>query len=145
MTNDPDHSKALVKADESAKLLIIEALEGVQTHGFDVDSIFYTDHWIVLEFLRCVTVRPFNSDPARYWHKNWRKFAALWALTKKLDGVLYLVNYEDSREQFVVMKVTDMDPSENGGITSEKKKWTKEQFFEWYRNKNQTATPPWNV
>jgi len=64
-----------------------------------------------VEFLRCDTVRPFDSHPNRYWHKNMRKFLSLWELAEALDGELVLVNYEDSREQFRVLEVEAVDES----------------------------------
>ena len=36
-------------------------------------------------------------------------FLSLWDITSKLGGRLYLVNYEDSREQFKVIQVLDLD------------------------------------
>ena len=41
-------SKTLNKIDESAKEFIMNLLENDQTHGFDVDSIYYTNKgWII--------------------------------------------------------------------------------------------------
>lgn len=104
-------SKPLGGVDEEAKRLIQEALDGADTGGFDVDSIFFIEGrgWIVFEFLKCDTVRPFDSHPNRYWYKNSQKFLSLWRLTSDLEGELVLVNYEDSREQFKIIEVEDLD------------------------------------
>lgn len=65
-------SKPIQKTDDSAKQLIIEALEGQETGGFDLDSVYNIQGtYYVLEFLKCDTVRPFNSHPRRYWFKKW--------------------------------------------------------------------------
>ena len=47
-------SKPLGHTDEASKELIIEALAGDYTYGFDVDSIYYLQSeqkWIVFELL----------------------------------------------------------------------------------------------
>lgn len=144
-------SKPIKKADDESKLLIIETLSGANTYGFDVDSIYYFETenlWVVIEFLKCDAkrVKPSTSHPSRYWKKNWRKFASLWRLVKKLGAEFYLVNYEtqdhansqDRQErEFYVIKVLDMDPSENGGITREEQsKLTFAEFKAWFQTLN---------
>ena len=100
------------------------------TGGFDIDSIYKmpNNSWVILEFLKCDTVRPFESHPNRYWFKNSRKFMSLWRLKEDLNGKLILINYEDSREQFLVIEVKKID---NSGIIDEEKK---EMDFEEFKN-----------
>lgn len=128
-------SKPIAKGDDSAKDLIIESLEGKSTGGFDLDSIYCNDgKYTVLEFLRCESVRPFDSHPKRYWHLNSQKFKSLWKVALKLEADLYLVNYEDSREQFKVIKVKALD---NSGITDEElEHWNFSQFKDWFQKLN---------
>lgn len=148
-----ENSKALKNTDEASKALIIECLGGDNTYGFDVDSIYYMeidDKWIVFEFLKCdhVKVRPSGSHPSRYWY-NWRKFASLWKLVTKLEGVLYLVNYEDQthassqgrkEREFHVIRVDEMDATEKGGITKEAvKTYSFAEFKDWFRKLNARA------
>lgn len=92
-------SKPIGGVDESAKELIIEVMDGEVSGGFDVDSIYFIKGrgWVIVEFLKCDTVRPFKSHPNRYWHKNHQKFESLGQLAGDLNGELILVNYEDSR------------------------------------------------
>lgn len=131
-------SKPIRKVDDDAKSLIIEALEGGLTGGFDLDSVYKIgDTYHVIEFLKCETVRPNNSHPRRYWFKNSQKFITLWEITQKLEGVLFLVNYEESREQFKVIKVLDLN--EKGIISEEVKKWDFTQFKEWFKSLNKRA------
>ena len=93
--------------------------------------------WVVFEFLRCVTVRPFNSHPRRYWDKNKRKFISLWKLKEQLDADLFLVNYEDSREQFLKIEVLDLNPE---GIQDEKiERMNKTEFFIYFKEINRVA------
>jgi len=131
-------SKPIGKIDDDAKSLIIEALEGKVTGGFDLDSIYkIKDTYYVLEFLKCDTVRPNDSHPNRYWFKNKQKFISLWDITKKLDGYLFLINYEDSREQFKVIKVLEMSDIK---ISKEDTRiWTFGEFKQWFQSLNERA------
>jgi len=112
-------SKPISKTDDASKQVIIELLKGNVTGGFDIDSIYYIsgEGWVVMEFLKCDTVRPFDSHPNRYWFKNKQKFLSLWKVAQTLGGKLLLVNYEDSREQFLLLEVQK---------TTEDKIWTKD-------------------
>ncbi|MXV38249.1 hypothetical protein GO491_06105 [Flavobacteriaceae bacterium Ap0902] len=131
-------SKPIGKTDDDAKSLIIEALEGNVTGGFDLDSIYkISGKYYVVEFLKCDTVRPNNSHPRRYWHKNKQKFISLWEITQKLEGVLFLVNYEDSREQFKVIKVIELD--NNGIVKEDVRQWNFDEFKSWFKSLNDKA------
>ena len=131
-------SKPIGKGDDDAKSLIIEALEGNVTGGFDIDSLYLINNtYYVLEFLKCETVRPNNSHPNRYWHKNKQKFISLWNITKKLEGRLFLVNYEDSRVQFKVIQVLELDNS--GIIEEDVRKWSFDEFKKWFKSLNSRA------
>lgn len=131
-------SKPIGKVDDAAKQLIIEVLGGAITGGFDIDSIYcIKDHYYVIEFLKCETVRPFASHPNRYWFKNKQKFISLWNVTQRLKGTLYLVNYEDSREQFMLIEVHQITAS---GIPKETKtKMTFDEFKAWFKDINTRA------
>jgi hypothetical protein len=104
--------------DDDVKALIIESLGGSKTGGGDIDALFrLKDGFVVIEFLRCVTVRPNNSHPNRYWDYstekigNKNKFLALWNIAQKTKSKLILVNYEDSREQFRIIEVKRLSES----------------------------------
>lgn len=128
-------SKPISKGDDGAKDLIIESLEGAQTGGFDLDSIYCNNgKYTVIEFLKCETVRPFESHPKRYWHLNSQKFKSLWAIASKLEADLFLVNYEDSREQFKVIKVKAL--SDNGITEEVSVNWNFLQFKAWFKKLN---------
>lgn len=132
------NSKPLSKGDDSAKELIIDCLKGTFTGGFDLDSVYCIDgKYIVFEYLKCDTVRPFKSHPNRYWKKNKRKFISLWNISQKLDATLILVNYEDSREQFKVIKVLELD--ETGIKKEDYREWDYNQFRNWLVRLNSKA------
>ena len=131
-------SKPIGKVDDGKSLLIIESLEGNVTGGFDLDSIYKINGvYYVLEFLKCDTVRPNDSHPKNYWHKNKQKFISLWEITEKLKGKLFLVNYEDSREQFKVIRVLELNDS--GIVREEIKQWNFDKFKEWFKYLNDRA------
>lgn len=125
--------------DDEVKALIIEALDSNKTGGGDIDSLFrLKDGFVVIEFLRCVTVPPFTSHPNFYWdynnlekRGNKFKFITLWNIAQKTNSKLFLVNYEDSRVQFKIIEVK--------GLSDTKKiydevvtKMNFEQFKVWF-------------
>ena len=129
-----------VKFDDEVKALIIEALDGNKTGGGDIDALFKTkDGFVIIEFLRCIKVRPFESHPNRYWDYslsktgNKYKFIALWNIAKKTGSRLILVNYEDSREQFKTIEVNGLSDSNKiyDEISTE---MNFEQFKVWFKN-----------
>ena len=133
-------SKKISKADDDAKKLIIEVMGDELTGGFDIDSIYKMPDgtWLVMEFLKCDTVRPFDSHPNRYWFKNSQKFISLWSITQELKGELVLVNYEDSREQFLIIKVKNID-NNKGIIDEEKIKMNFNEFKDYFISLNRKS------
>lgn len=104
------------KFDDEIKALIIDSLDNSVTGGGDLDGLIrLKDGFVIIEFLRCITVRPFESHPNRYWDYtpekvgNKNKFLALWKLAQKTSSRLMLINYEDSREQFKIIEVRGLD------------------------------------
>ena len=105
--------------DDEVKALIIEALAGNKTGGGDIDSLFrLKEGFVVIEFLRCVSVPPFTSHPNFYWdydnldkRGNKIKFITLCNVAKKTKSKLFLVNYEDSRVQFKIIEVKGLSDS----------------------------------
>ena len=128
-----------IKFDDEIKALIIEALDENKTGGGDIDALFKTkDGFVIIEFLRCLTVRPFESHPNRYWNYgtaktgNKNKFLALWNIAQKTGSKLILVNYEDSREQFKIIEVKGLSDSKQ--INDETSiKMNFEQFKTWFK------------
>lgn len=126
--------------DDEVKTLIIEALDGKVTGGGDIDALFrLKDGFVIVEFLRCIGVRPFESHPNRYWDYNLQnkrgnkyKFITLWNLAQATGSKLYLINYEDCRKQFKVIEVK--------GLSDERKIYDEtiypmdfDGFKEWFK------------
>lgn len=128
-----------IKFDDEIKALIIEALDENKTGGGDIDALFKTENgFVIVEFLRCLTVRPFESHPNRYWNYgtektgNKNKFLALWNIAQKTGSKLILVNYEDSRKQFKIIEVRGLSDSQK--IYDEiSTKMNFEQFKTWFK------------
>ena len=130
------------KFDDEIKALIIDSLSNSVTGGGDLDGLIrLKDGFVIIEFLRCITVRPFDSHPNRYWDYapdkvgNKNKFLALWKLTQKTNSKLLLINYEDSREQFKIIEVKNID--EKRKIFEEViTKMNFSEFKIWFQNLN---------
>jgi len=153
-----EKSKPIGKIDETSKEFIMELLGREETHGIDIDCIYYIKGkgWIIFEFLKCDTVDPYESHPNRYPF-NWKKFAALFELSKKLEGELILVNYskEDGwKDKIKVLYVKNVNISKvkrdlSSGlryseyIETKEKKMNLSKFREWFINLNREAGYPW--
>lgn len=136
--------KKLGHWDESGFLFNKEMLDGDFSFAVNFDNL--TKHktvgWIIFEFLCCEesqTIDPFSSHPNRYWHKNKTKFLILFELCKKLSATLYLVNYakKGTQHEDKVLAIKVFDICEKKGIiSSENKRFTRKEFSNWYRTKN---------
>lgn len=138
------NSKALGHDDSSGFEFAQEMLAGDITAAINFDRIQRHPEkgYIIFEYLLCEeaqTVTPYTSHPNRYWHKNSRKFIALWNVAKDLDAKLVLVNYAKkgtkNEDKVKVILVNEIDEKE--GITKYKEfKWTRKQFSDWFRKLN---------
>jgi hypothetical protein len=138
------NSKALGHDDSSGFEFAQEMLAGDITAAINFDRIqkHPKKGYIIFEYLLCEeaqTVTPYTSHPNRYWHKNSRKFIALWNVAKDLDAKLILVNYAKkgtkNEDKVKVIVVKDIDEKE--GLTKYKEyKWTRKQFSDWFRKLN---------
>jgi len=140
-------SKPLSKKDDSGDSFVQEMLGGDPTYAINFDRLQFDKNlgnYIIFEFLLCEeeqVVTPYSSHPNRYWFKNSRKFIGLWEAARKLEAVLYLVNYAKKgtkhEDEVLVIKVLDLD---NTGIKQEKiKKFTRTEFQTWFRDKNRQS------
>lgn len=136
-------SKKLGHYDESGFEFSRELLGDRPTGAINFDRL--QKHpvygYIIFEYLLCEegqTVTPFQSHPNRYWHKNARKFLALWRVRNDLHGILYLVNYAKkgtwAEDQVLLIEVLDMDEK---GITKEQSwQFTRDGFRQWFQKLN---------
>lgn len=137
-------SKPLGHDDQSGFSLVQEMLKGDPTYAINFDRLQKHPKYgyLIFEFLLCEesqVVTPNTSHPNKYWHKNSRKFIALWEASIALNATLYLANYAKlgtkHEDKITVIKVLDIDHSK--GITKEQKiDFTREEFGEWFRKLN---------
>ena len=137
-------SKPLGHDDESGFTFAREILDGDPTYAINFDRLQYHPQlgYLIFEFLLCEEaqlVNPHTSHPNKYWHKNSRKFIALWNAARDLKATLYLVNYAKVGTKHVdkvtAIKVMAVDPT--NGITQEvKKDFTRDEFGKWFRKLN---------
>ncbi|MGB8965739.1 MAG: hypothetical protein WCB99_08875, partial [Candidatus Cybelea sp.] len=119
-----EDGKPLRKVDTDGKQLIIDLLEGEPSRGFDIDSFFHTTNgWVILEALKTIAVRPWESDPNRFWDCKsnpratcWRKYTRHWQVKLALNATYYIVNYELPYDQFKIMLVQDVLAGPLGGM-----------------------------
>lgn len=153
-----DKSKIIRKTNEASKRFIMLLLDGCETHGIDIDSLYYTkdDGWIIFEFLKCDTVDPYESHPNRYPF-NWKKFATLFGLSEKLEGQLWLINYSDSKKWENHIKIIYVKKIHYDKVVSqeylkryipyletEEEKMTLDRFKDRFKELNEKATGPWS-
>ena len=130
-----NNSKPIQKTCDDMMNLISDVLNGENTYGFNVDSVYCINGlYYVLEFLCCDSVSPAKSHPSRYWKKNRRKFLSLFELTQKLGGRFILVNYETSHTDFKVMEL--VKATEDGCETIGDKVMNREEFDVWFKSLN---------
>lgn len=137
-------SKPLGIDDESGFAFVKEMLQGDITCAINFDRLQKHPEkgYIIFEFLLCKEaqkVTPWTSHPNRYWHKNARKFIALFNAARALNATLYLVNYAKEGtahgDKVLVIKVMEID--EQKGITKEKVSQTSRgKFSAWFRKLN---------
>lgn len=139
-----NESKPLGHDDESGFGFVKELLKGDPTFAINFDRLQKHPErgYIIFEFLltdESQVVTPQTSHPNKYWHKNSRKFIALWAATTALRATLYLVNYAKPgtrhADKVTAIKVLEID--DQTGITKENKRnFTREEFGIWFRELN---------
>ena len=137
-------SKPLSHDDESGFFFVREMLAGNPTYAINFDRLQKHPQrgYIIFEFLltdESQFVNPKTSHPNKYWHKNSRKFVALWQASRDLKATLFLVNYAKQgtkhQDKVTAIKVLDLDPLT--GITKEQRRdFTRLEFGEWFRRLN---------
>jgi hypothetical protein len=137
-------SKPLSHDDESGFFFVREMLAGNPTYAINFDRLQKHPQrgYIIFEFLltdEAQFVNPNTSHPNKYWHKNSRKFVALWQASRDLKATLFLVNYAKQgtkhQDKVTAIKVLDLDPLT--GITKEQRRdFTRLEFGEWFRRLN---------
>lgn len=136
--------KPLLKAESNDLRFVQEMLQGDSISSIGVATILFnqTDNkYIMFEYLLCQesqVVTPYSSHPNRYWNLNAKKFKSLFAISQKLEAVLYLVNYALSGSTHEdLIKVIEVKEISKYGITKQEVMlFSREEFSNWYRQLN---------
>lgn len=100
-----NESKIIRKTDDSAMALLHEMLGDSAGSIADIDSYYKINgHYVFLEFVKC-SVRPFDYEPMQNWADIGMHISIVWDFAIKAEGTLWLVCYEDKKEQFRLLKV----------------------------------------
>lgn len=145
-------SKPLGNGDESGYEFAVEMLDGDPTSAINFDRLqkdMTTGQYIIFEYLLCEewqesrNITPYTSHPNRYMHKNRTKFIKLWEAARKLDAVLYLVNYAKKgthhEDEILLMKVLNVTETR---VETEDVRHTRESFSRWFRELNMKCLIP---
>lgn len=129
-----NESKTIRKTDDSAIALLYDTLNDKTTTIGDIDSYYKINgKYIFLEFIKC-EVRPFEYEPMSYWANIRQHILVVWDFTIKAKGSLWLVCYEEQKEQFRLLRVEAA--SESGIEYSKKLDYNFDQFRFWFQRVN---------
>lgn len=140
-------SKPLGHDDDSAFAFVRELLGGTPTYAINFDRLqkHKVHGYIIFEFLLTdekQIVTPETSHPNKYWHKNSRKFIALWQAASALNATLFLVNYAklNTKHANVVSVIRVIELDEVRGIIKENRRnFSRAEFALWFRKLNEES------
>lgn len=130
-----EKSKVITQTEDGGMALIKDILDGQNTGGFDIDSMYFIkDQYFVIELLFCDKFPVDKSHPSRYFYKNSQKFISLFNVAKKLEGRLLLINYEKTHQKFKVMECVKCDKT--GIVTKDDTVFSRQEFSKWFQSLN---------
>jgi hypothetical protein len=129
-----NESKSIRKTDDSAMALLHEMLGEDASKVADIDSYYKINgQYIFLEFVKC-SVRPFEYELMRNWADIRKQISIVWDFAIKAEGILWLVFYEEKKEQFRLLKVKLA--TETAFEYSDKLDYSFDQFKAWFQKLN---------
>ena len=138
----------LTHDDSSGYAFAQEMLDGQNTAAINFDRLQYHPEqgYIIFEYLKCDEeqdkrgITPYTSHPNKYWHKDKRKFLALWRVAQDLPATLFLVNYAEAgtkhADKILLIRVTHVTPE---GLQGDTKQMTRRQFQAWFQELNRAC------
>ncbi|MFZ6024533.1 MAG: hypothetical protein ACOYVG_08790 [Bacteroidota bacterium] len=104
-----NESKIIRKTDDSAMHLIYDVVGDKAKFVSDIDSYYLLNgKYVFLEFIKCA-VKPFDYNPNQNWNEIQLHLNRVWEFASKAEGSLWLICYDDSKDQFNLYKVSLMD------------------------------------
>ena len=129
-----NESKIIRKTDDSAMALLYEMLGDGANKIADIYSYYRINgHYVFLEFVKC-SVRPFEYEPIQNWADIGQQISIVWDFAIKAEGTLWLVCYEDKKEQFRLLKVKSATATDFE--YSDKQDCSFDQFKAWFQKLN---------
>ena len=127
-----NESKIIRKTDDSAMVLLHELIGAGKIA--DIDSYYKINgHYVFLEFVKC-SVSPFEYEPMQNWTDIGNQISIVWDFAIKAEGTLWLVCYEDKKEQFRLLNVKLA--TEKVFEYSDKCDYSFDQFKAWFQKLN---------
>lgn len=104
-----NESKAIKKTDSSAIALLFDVLGDKYKDVSDIDSYYNINgHYYFLEFVKC-DGNPFDYEPNENWEQIKKQITIVWEFSKKAEGTLWLICYNDSKSEFKLFKVSKLN------------------------------------
>ncbi len=129
-----NESKVIRKTDDSAMALLNEVLGADASKVADIDSYYRINgQYVFLEFVKC-NLRPFIYEPIQNWPIISQQISLVWDFATKSEGTLWLVCYEEIKEQFRLLKVSVATATEFE--YSEKLDYDFDHFKAWFQKLN---------
>lgn len=98
-------SKPIRKTDEGTKILLSEIFDDTNASFTDIDSYYLINgKYYFVEFVKCTDVRPAAYSAISSINDINIGLATVIEFVKKAEGILFIVFFEESKEQFLVLK-----------------------------------------
>ena len=131
-------SKPIRKTDESAKMLLSEVFDKIEVNFTEIDSYYLINgRYYFVEFVKCVDVRPATYSSISNLKDINIDLTTIIEFVKRAEGILFIVFFEESREQFLILKT---QLGEDGNFSIVKQVQVDELGFKkWFQSLNINA------
>lgn len=132
----PKLSKPIRKTDEGTKILLSEIFDDANVNFTDIDSYYLINgKYYFVEFVKCTDVRPY-SNISNLNDIN-VGLATVIEFVKKAEGILFIVFFEESKAQFLILK-TQLGEDGNFSIAGQVQV-DEARFKKWFQALNTNA------
>ncbi len=132
------HSKPIRKTDEGTKILLSEIFDETEVNFTDIDSYYLINgRYYFIEFVKCVDVRRATYTNISDLNDINAGLATVIEFVKKAEGILFIVFFEESKVQFLILKT---QLGEDGNFAIVKQAHVDELGFKkWFQSLNINA------
>lgn len=131
-------SKPIRKTDEGVKILLSEVFDDTNVSFTDIDSYYLINgKYYFIEFVKCVDIRPTAYSTLSNLNDINAGLATVIEFVKKAEGILFIVFFEESKLQFLILKT---QTGEDGNFQIVKQAQVDELGFKkWFQSLNINA------